>query len=119
MVLGLDFEVFAVLTNNCMETKTCNVLFFAMAVGYNGKPGDSCGFTSDKVEVPPGEGMLTFTFTFSLFINYHSHSETVQKLSLPVNENRFDGSLFPPHPPPLPHQKFVCPSDWNMNITAR
>lgn len=58
MVLGSDFEVFAVLTNNCMETKTCNVLFFAAAVGYNGNLGGSCGFTSDKVEVPPGEGTL-------------------------------------------------------------
>lgn len=55
MIVGSDFEVCAVLTNNCMEAKTCNFLFVAKAVGYNGKLGGSCGFASDKVEVPPGE----------------------------------------------------------------
>lgn len=56
MIVGSDFEVFAVLTNNCMEAKTCTFLFFARAVGYNGKQGESCGFASDKLEVPSGEG---------------------------------------------------------------
>ncbi|XP_037629374.1 protein-glutamine gamma-glutamyltransferase 2-like [Sebastes umbrosus] len=55
MIVGSDFEVHAVLTNNCLEARTCTFLFFAKAVGYNGKQGDSCGFTSDKVEVPSGE----------------------------------------------------------------
>ncbi|XP_070695453.1 protein-glutamine gamma-glutamyltransferase 2-like [Pempheris klunzingeri] len=54
MIVGSDFEVAAILTNNCMETRTCSFLFFARAVGYNGKQGDSCGFFSDKVEVPSG-----------------------------------------------------------------
>lgn len=55
MIVGSDFEVFAVLTNNHMKARTCNFLFFARAVGYNGKLGDGCGFASDKVEVPSGE----------------------------------------------------------------
>ncbi|XP_034551955.1 protein-glutamine gamma-glutamyltransferase 2-like isoform X1 [Notolabrus celidotus] len=55
MIVGSDFEVYAILTNNCMEARTVNFLFFARAVGYNGREGESCGFTSDKVEVPPGE----------------------------------------------------------------
>ncbi|XP_041801502.1 protein-glutamine gamma-glutamyltransferase 2-like isoform X2 [Chelmon rostratus] len=55
MMVGLDFEVHAVLTNNCMEAKTCSFLFFARAVGYNGKRGESCGFASDKVELQSGE----------------------------------------------------------------
>lgn len=117
MVLGLDFEVFAVLTNNCMETKTCNVLFFAVAVGYNGKLGDSCGFTSDKMEVPPGEGTFRAQLTS---LSLSASSQTILpipiqcKLSLPVNKNRLMLFLFFPL-----HQKFVCPSDWNINITAR
>ncbi|XP_035016094.2 protein-glutamine gamma-glutamyltransferase 2 [Hippoglossus stenolepis] len=55
MTVGSDFEVHAVITNNHMEARICTVLFFAKAVGYNGKLGESCGFTSDKVEVPSGE----------------------------------------------------------------
>lgn len=56
MIVGSDFEVYAVVTNNCMVTKTCTLLFFAKAVGYNGRRGKSCGFTSDRLEVPAGEG---------------------------------------------------------------
>lgn len=55
MIVGSNFEVFAVLSNNCMEARTCNLLFFARAVGYNGKQGESCGFATEKVEVPSGE----------------------------------------------------------------
>lgn len=56
MLVGSDFEVSAILTNNYMETRNCSLMFFARAVDYNGKRGDSCGFTSDKMEVPSGEG---------------------------------------------------------------
>lgn len=56
MSVGSDFEVYTVLTNNCLEARTCTFLFFAEAVSYNGKLGNSCGFVSDKVEVPSGEG---------------------------------------------------------------
>ncbi|KAM9350327.1 protein-glutamine gamma-glutamyltransferase 2-like [Symphorus nematophorus] len=55
MMVGADFEVYAVLTNNCMETKTCSFMFFAKAIGYNGRRGESCGFAQDKVVVPSGE----------------------------------------------------------------
>lgn len=55
MIVGSDFEVTAVLTNNCMDTRTCSFLFFARAVSYNGKRGENCGFASSKVEVPSGE----------------------------------------------------------------
>lgn len=57
MIVGSDFEVYAVLTNNYMETRTCTLLFIAKAIGYNGKLGDSCGFVSDKLEVASGEGL--------------------------------------------------------------
>ncbi|XP_077371235.1 protein-glutamine gamma-glutamyltransferase 2-like [Festucalex cinctus] len=55
MIVGSDFEVYAILTNNCMVTKKCTLLFFAKSVGYNGGRGGSCGFASDRVEVPAGE----------------------------------------------------------------
>ncbi|KAM3617990.1 uncharacterized protein V6R79_013667 [Siganus canaliculatus] len=55
MIVGSDFEVHTVLTNNCMTAKTCTLLFFAKAVGYNGRQGESCGFTSDKVQVSAGD----------------------------------------------------------------
>ncbi|XP_057712919.1 protein-glutamine gamma-glutamyltransferase 2-like [Corythoichthys intestinalis] len=55
MIVGSDFEVYAILTNNSMVTKNCTLLFFAKAVLYNGKRGESCGFASDRLEVPSGE----------------------------------------------------------------
>ncbi|XP_037096972.1 protein-glutamine gamma-glutamyltransferase 2-like [Syngnathus acus] len=55
MIVGSDFEVYIAVTNNCTVTKTCTLLFFAKAVGYNGRRGKSCGFTSDRVELPAGE----------------------------------------------------------------
>ncbi|XP_075958287.1 protein-glutamine gamma-glutamyltransferase 2-like [Anarhichas minor] len=55
MIVGSDFEVYTVLTNNCLEAKIFNFMFFAEAGGYNGRQGESCGYTSDKVEVPAGE----------------------------------------------------------------
>lgn len=58
-MVGWDFEVFAVLTNNCMEAKTCAFVFLAKAITYNAKLGQTCGFVSEKVEVPPGEGQQT------------------------------------------------------------
>ncbi|XP_075882355.1 protein-glutamine gamma-glutamyltransferase 2-like [Nelusetta ayraudi] len=56
MVMGKDFEVCAQITNNCMETKACKVVFMASAVGYNGKLGEYCGFTMEEaVELAPNE----------------------------------------------------------------
>ncbi|XP_038159505.1 protein-glutamine gamma-glutamyltransferase 2-like isoform X2 [Cyprinodon tularosa] len=55
MIVGSNFEVYAVLTNNFLDARTCNLLFFARAISYNGKLGDSCGFSSDNLEVPSGE----------------------------------------------------------------
>ncbi|XP_035513294.1 protein-glutamine gamma-glutamyltransferase 2-like [Morone saxatilis] len=72
MIVGSDFEVYAVLTNNYMEAKTCTFLFFAKAVGYNGKQGDSCGYASDKVEVPPGEERR-----LSLRLEYHQYGSAI------------------------------------------
>uniref|UniRef100_A0AAQ5ZY56 Protein-glutamine gamma-glutamyltransferase 2 n=1 Tax=Amphiprion ocellaris TaxID=80972 RepID=A0AAQ5ZY56_AMPOC len=72
MIVGSDFEVFAVLTNNHMKARTCNFLFFARAVGYNGKLGDGCGFASDKVEVPSGEGER-----LSLKLDYDSYGAAI------------------------------------------
>uniref|UniRef100_A0A3Q1GEN5 Transglutaminase 2, C polypeptide A n=1 Tax=Acanthochromis polyacanthus TaxID=80966 RepID=A0A3Q1GEN5_9TELE len=72
MIVGSNFEVFAVLTNNHMKARTCNFLFFARAVGYNGKLGDGCGFASDKVEVPSGEGER-----LSLKLEYDSYGSAI------------------------------------------
>ncbi|KAM4609902.1 protein-glutamine gamma-glutamyltransferase 2-like [Polymixia lowei] len=55
MTVGSDFKVYAVLTNESMAAKKCTAMLFARAVSYNGKRGQSCGFVSDKIEVPVGE----------------------------------------------------------------
>ncbi|XP_068997710.1 protein-glutamine gamma-glutamyltransferase 2-like [Embiotoca jacksoni] len=72
MIVGSNFEVFAILTNNCMDARDCNFLFLATAVGYNGKRGDSCGFASDKVEVLPGEERR-----LSLKLEYDSYGAAI------------------------------------------
>ena len=56
MVVGSDFEVYAVLSNNSMVAKSCSFMLFARAVLYNSTRGQSCGFISDPVTVEPGEG---------------------------------------------------------------
>lgn len=94
MIVGWDFEVFAVLTNNCMEARTCSFIFFARTVSYNGKLGDGCGFVSEKVEVPPGEGQQTKT---NSCCNHLLDTCTVL--------------LFP--------QKSACPSHWSTTGTDR
>uniref|UniRef100_A0A3B3UKE7 Protein-glutamine gamma-glutamyltransferase 2 n=1 Tax=Poecilia latipinna TaxID=48699 RepID=A0A3B3UKE7_9TELE len=57
MIVGSSFEVYAFLTNNCMDTRNCKLIFYARAVSYNGKLGDLCGFSSDNLEMPSGEGL--------------------------------------------------------------
>lgn len=56
MVVGSDFEVVAVVTNNCRETKNVDFHYYARAVTYNGKLGPACGLATDKLQLPPGEG---------------------------------------------------------------
>ncbi|KAK7877870.1 hypothetical protein WMY93_031476 [Mugilogobius chulae] len=55
MVVGSDFEIFALLTNNCMDSRSCSLMLFAQSVAYNGKPGDSCGFSSQRLDIEPGQ----------------------------------------------------------------
>lgn len=43
MQIGSDFDVYAELKNNTMVTKACRVMFYAQAVTYNGKLGETCG----------------------------------------------------------------------------
>uniref|UniRef100_A0A3Q3IJQ2 protein-glutamine gamma-glutamyltransferase n=1 Tax=Monopterus albus TaxID=43700 RepID=A0A3Q3IJQ2_MONAL len=72
MIMGSDFEVCAVLTNNSTETRTCTFLFNTRAVSYNGSQGQSCGFASDKVEVPPGKQRL-----LNLRLEYDSYGSVI------------------------------------------
>ncbi|KAM7412244.1 hypothetical protein PAMA_021945 [Pampus argenteus] len=68
MIVGSDFDVFAVFTNNCKETKMCNFTFLAKAVTYNGRRGASCGFVLEKVKVPSGEeSRLRLSLTYDSY----------------------------------------------------
>lgn len=58
MIMGQDFEVGALITNNYMKTKACKVVFMASAVGYNGRLGEYCGFSMVEVELAPDEGTV-------------------------------------------------------------
>uniref|UniRef100_A0A3Q2FDE6 Protein-glutamine gamma-glutamyltransferase 2 n=1 Tax=Cyprinodon variegatus TaxID=28743 RepID=A0A3Q2FDE6_CYPVA len=72
MIVGSNFEVYAVLTNNFLDARTCNLLFFARAISYNGKLGDSCGFSSENLEVPSGEGLR-----LSLKLEYNRYGTAI------------------------------------------
>ncbi|XP_074537667.1 protein-glutamine gamma-glutamyltransferase 2-like [Halichoeres trimaculatus] len=72
MIVGSDFEVYAILTNNCMGASTCTFMFFARTATYNGRQGESCGFASDKVEVPPGEERR-----MSLKLEYNNYGSAI------------------------------------------
>uniref|UniRef100_A0A3B4YSB6 Protein-glutamine gamma-glutamyltransferase 2 n=1 Tax=Seriola lalandi dorsalis TaxID=1841481 RepID=A0A3B4YSB6_SERLL len=91
MMVGSDFEVYAVLTNNLMEARTCNLMFFAKAVSYNGRLGESCGFTSDKVTVPAGEERRV-----SLRLKYDSYGSVInsdrliQLSAIAINKQTID-----------------------------
>uniref|UniRef100_A0A671TVY1 Protein-glutamine gamma-glutamyltransferase 2 n=1 Tax=Sparus aurata TaxID=8175 RepID=A0A671TVY1_SPAAU len=72
MIVGKDFEVSAVLTNNCTVAKTCTLMFMARAVGYNATRGQGIEFVTDIVEVAPGEG-----YRVSLGIDYKHYGPVI------------------------------------------
>lgn len=64
MMMGNDFDVFAIIKNNYMDKEKvvqCKVVFMASAVGYNGKLGEYCGFSMEQVDLAPGKGTLFIT----------------------------------------------------------
>lgn len=46
------------MTNNCMETKTFDVAFWASALDYNGKVGQYCGTVTEEASLAPDEGSV-------------------------------------------------------------
>ncbi|XP_069544923.1 protein-glutamine gamma-glutamyltransferase 2-like, partial [Brachyistius frenatus] len=72
MIVGSNFEVFAILTNDCIDARTCKFRFLATAVSYNGRRGDNCGFASIQVEVLPGEERC-----LSLKLEYDSYGAAI------------------------------------------
>ncbi|KAM9856201.1 protein-glutamine gamma-glutamyltransferase 2-like [Aulostomus maculatus] len=91
MIVGSDFVVNAVLTNNYMKARTCTILFFARAVGYNGKLGESCGFASDKVEVPPGEERrLPLTLVYGSYGPVITSDRLIQLSSITIDKQNID-----------------------------
>ncbi|KAM6924660.1 protein-glutamine gamma-glutamyltransferase 2-like [Xenentodon cancila] len=94
MIVGSDFEVYAVLTNNCMEARSCSLLFSARAVGYNGKLGDRCGFSSDKVEVPSGEERrLSLTLNYDSYGPVITSDRLIQLSVITINKQTVDYSI--------------------------
>uniref|UniRef100_A0A8D3CMP1 Protein-glutamine gamma-glutamyltransferase 2 n=1 Tax=Scophthalmus maximus TaxID=52904 RepID=A0A8D3CMP1_SCOMX len=91
MAVGSDFEVYAVLTNNHMKTKSCTVLFSAKAVGYSGKLGDSCAFASDKVELTPGEEWrLPLRLQYDLYGSVITSDRLIQLTAFTMDKQALD-----------------------------
>ncbi|XP_017578504.2 protein-glutamine gamma-glutamyltransferase 2-like [Pygocentrus nattereri] len=57
MMVGTDFDVYARVKNNTDAPKNCHLMFYAQAVSYNGKLGETCGLTElTEMNVKPTEG---------------------------------------------------------------
>ncbi|KAJ3587142.1 hypothetical protein NHX12_013532 [Muraenolepis orangiensis] len=72
MIVGSDFEVYGVLTNNSMEAKSYNFMLYAQAVLYNNTKGKSCGFSSEPGQLAPGEEKLLF-----LVLKYSNYGQVI------------------------------------------
>ncbi|KAG7323431.1 hypothetical protein KOW79_013133 [Hemibagrus wyckioides] len=56
MMVGSDFDVYAQVLNNTDTPKNCRLMFYAQAVSYNGKLGETCGLTElSEVNLAPAE----------------------------------------------------------------
>ncbi|XP_034167567.2 protein-glutamine gamma-glutamyltransferase 2a isoform X1 [Pangasianodon hypophthalmus] len=57
MMVGSDFDVYAQVKNNTDSPKKCRLMFYAQAVSYNGKLGETCGLTElSEINLAPMEG---------------------------------------------------------------
>lgn len=63
MMVGTDFDVFARVKNNMDTPKTCRLMFYAQAVSYNGKLGETCGLTElTEMNLNPTEGNRLYIY---------------------------------------------------------
>ncbi|KAF7652497.1 hypothetical protein LDENG_00096110 [Lucifuga dentata] len=93
MIMGSDFEVNALLTNNYMTAKSCIFLFFARAVSYNSTQGKSCGFTSEKVEVPPGEvRRISLRLEYSTYGSVITSDRLIQLSAISIDKQNTDNN---------------------------
>ncbi|KAM9342745.1 protein-glutamine gamma-glutamyltransferase 2-like [Pholidichthys leucotaenia] len=91
MIVGATFEVYAVVTNNNKEAKTCNCLFFAQAVSYNGKEGDGCGYASEKIEVPSeGEMRLPLKLEYKNYGQAITSDRLIKLSALTIDKQTID-----------------------------
>lgn len=57
MMVGSDFDVYAQVKNNTDTQKKCRLMFYAQAVSYNGKRGETCGLIElSEINLAPMEG---------------------------------------------------------------
>ncbi|XP_036447323.1 protein-glutamine gamma-glutamyltransferase 2-like [Colossoma macropomum] len=57
MMVGTDFDVYARVKNNTDAPKNCRLMFYAQAVSYNGKLGETCGLAElTEMNLKPTEG---------------------------------------------------------------
>lgn len=74
MQIGSDFDVYAELKNNTMVAKTCRVMFYAQAVSYNGKLGETCGlgeFTEMNLASTEGKIKCVYSNVFKQMAMSH------------------------------------------------
>ncbi|KAM4563545.1 protein-glutamine gamma-glutamyltransferase 2-like [Odontesthes bonariensis] len=91
MIVGSNFEVYTIIKNNHMEARACTFLFFARAMGYNGKLGDNCGFLSEKVEVPSeGEKRISLKLEYDLYGKAITSDRMIQLSAITIDKQTID-----------------------------
>ncbi|KAF4096311.1 protein-glutamine gamma-glutamyltransferase 2a [Onychostoma macrolepis] len=92
MQIGSDFDVYAELKNNTMVTKSCRVMFYAQAVSYNGKLGETCGlgeFTEMNLASTEG-GKVTLRLEYAEYSKAITHDRMIKLVALLIDAETRD-----------------------------
>lgn len=58
-MIGTDFDVFAIVRNNSPTPKSFLLMFYARVLHYNGRIGETCGFSDvPELKIEPFQGLL-------------------------------------------------------------
>ncbi|KAK7129384.1 hypothetical protein R3I94_017557 [Phoxinus phoxinus] len=92
MQMGSDFDVYAEFKNNTMVTKCCRVMFYAQAVTYNGKLGETCGlgeFTEMNLASTEG-GKVTLRLEYAEYSKAITQDRMIKLMALLIDAETRD-----------------------------
>ncbi|XP_051955704.1 protein-glutamine gamma-glutamyltransferase 2-like [Xyrauchen texanus] len=87
MQIGSDFDAYTEFKNNTIVTKTCRVMFYAQAVSYNGKLGETCGlgeFTEMNLGSTEG-GKVTLRLEYADYCKAITQDRMIKLVALVID----------------------------------